>query len=508
MEIYTKEIPLFKSVFCGDVDREFEKETSLADYSPDISRLIKLDATPYVESAIINGDKCIINGVYLFSMLYESSESVSLSFATFNVPFTERIEIKTAVKEGTVNCKAKIKRIGCKIINPRKFSVRIKTALSLSVQGIERVKICDTSLLPQNVHVKKDNYTYKGKIDEKTNEFSFEESYNLNEKSVPVDDVIMNYFSAEKPECFLSNGKAELKTSVTSKLLYTGEGGDGKCIISKKSFPVSMTFDDTDIEDNVTVCCEASVVSAETSIDVDSYGENRVVHIRFTVKAKITQYKNCETEFATDGFASGCRNYPVSQKFTTLTTKDTVSRIFSLEGKFATDTKIGEIIDHTSKINECRLKKDDSAVILYGTYTVSLLCRSNERYENIDLTESFEEAIPETDSNFDIWDIDCSTLETSVNFSTDGKIEAKVVCSMKLTPDAYVSFSAVTDIIADDDEEKDGYNLIFCYPSGKDDLWNIAKRYFVNPDALRNDNPETFNAIGELTSRLPIIIKK
>jgi hypothetical protein len=79
---------------------------------------------------------------------------------------------------------------------------------------------------------------------------------------------------------------------------------------------------------------------------------------------------------------------------------------------------------------------------------------------------------------------------------------------MKLTPDAYVSFSAVTDIIADDDEEKDGYNLIFCYPSGKDDLWNIAKKYFVNPDALRNDNPETFNAIGELTSRLPIIIKK
>ena len=62
MEIYTKEIPLFKNVFCGDVDREFEKETSLADYCPDILRLIKLDASPYVESAVINGDKCIISG--------------------------------------------------------------------------------------------------------------------------------------------------------------------------------------------------------------------------------------------------------------------------------------------------------------------------------------------------------------------------------------------------------------------------------------------------------------
>ena len=143
---------------------------------------------------------------------------------------------------------------------------------------------------------------------------------------------------------------------------------------------------------------------------------------------------------------------------------------------FTADTKITEIIDHTSKINECKLKKDDSAVIIYGTYTVSLLCRSEERYENIDLTESFEERIPEPDSNFDIWDIDCRALETSVNFTSDGKIEAKVVCNLKLTPGAYISFSAVTDIIADDDEEKDSYNLIFCYPSGKDDLWNIAKR--------------------------------
>lgn len=508
MEIYTKEIPLFKSVFCGDVDREFEKETSLADYCPDILRLVKLDATPYVESAVINGDKCIINGTYLFSMLYESSESVSLSFTTFTLPFSEKIEIKTAVKEGMVNCKAKVKRIGCKIINPRKFSVRVKSVLSVSVQGVEKAKICDTALLPQNIFAKKDSFTYQEKTDEKSNEFTFEESYNLNEKSVPIDDVIMNYMSAEKPECFISNGKAELKTTVTSKLLYTGEGADDKCVMFKKSFPVSMTFDDTDIEDDISLCCDASVISAETSIDVDSYGENRVVKIKFTVKGKITLYKTLETEFATDAFASGCKNYPVLQKFTTLINCDSVSRIITFEGRFTPDTRFTETVDHTCKINECKLKKDENTAVLYGSYTVSLLCKTEERYENIDLTESFEERITELDANFDICDIDCRALEASISLSPDGNIDAKIVCSLKLTPKAYRTFSAVTDIVATQEVGKDNYNLIFCYPSSKDDLWNIAKRYFVDPEVLRADNPENFNTVGELTSRLPIIIKK
>lgn len=508
MEIYTKEIPLFKSVFCGDVDREFEKETSLPDYCPDITRLIKLDATPYVESAVLNGDKCIINGTYLFSMLYESNESAALSFSTFTLPFTEKADIKASVKEGAVNCKVKLKRIGCKIINPRKFSVRVKSVLSISVQGVEKATICDTSLLPQNIFTKKDSYTYSEKTDEKSNEFTFEESYTLSERTVPVEDVIMNFMSAEKPECFVSNGKAEIKTSVTSKLLYTGEGEGGKCILSKKSFPVTLSFDDVDAEDGVSVCCEASVVAAETSIDVDSYGENRTVQIRFTVMGKIMLYKSCEAEFATDGFAAGCSNYPVLQKFSTLTEMEPVSRIFTLEGSFLPDTSLKETLDHSAKINDCKIKREENSAIVYGSYTVSLLCKTDERYENVDLTESFEERIPEMDFKFDLCDIDCAVLETNVSVSADGNTDAKIVCALKLSPKVYRTFSAVTDLIAVDNEEKDNYNLIFCYPSGKDDLWNIAKRYFVDPEALRSDNPENFNTVGELTSRLPIIIKK
>ena len=68
MEIYTKEIPLFKSVFCGDVDREFEKETSLADYSPDISRLIKplgIKVTRIAHGIPIGGDLEYIDEVTL-----------------------------------------------------------------------------------------------------------------------------------------------------------------------------------------------------------------------------------------------------------------------------------------------------------------------------------------------------------------------------------------------------------------------------------------------------------
>jgi len=178
-----------------------------------------------------------------------------------------------------------------------------------------------------------------------------------------------------------------------------------------------------------------------------------------------------------------------------------------LEGRFTPDTKLTETVDHTCKINECKLKKDENTAVLYGSYTVSLLCKTEERYENIDLTESFEEQISELDASFDICDIDCRPLEVGISLTPDGNIDTKMICSLKLTPKAYRTFSAVTDIVTSQ-EERDNYNLIFCYPSSKDDLWNIAKRYFVDPEELRADNPENFNAVGELISRLPIIIKR
>ncbi len=508
MEIYTKEIPLYKNVFFGDVDKELEKEMLLPDYSPDITRLVKLDATPYIESAVLNGDKCVVNGIYIFSMLYESDESASLSFSTFNLPFTEKAEIKNTASEGMINAKIKVKRIGCKIINPRKFAVRIKSVLNISAQGTEKVKICDTSLFPKNVHYKKDSFAYIEKTEEHTNEFTFEETYNLSEKDIPADDVLMNCMSIEQPEAYVSEGKIQLKANATSKLIYTGEGGNGKYITSKKSFPANMIFDDVAVGDNSPVCAAVSVISSEVDTDVDSYGENRVIKLKYTVKAKVNVFEKINCEFATDAFACGKKNHPILQKFTTLTDDDAVSRVFPVDFRFTPEAKLTEITDYSAKINDCKIKNDDTGARLCGTYTLSVFGKTEDRYENFDFSESFEERLSDTAMSFDICDTDCEAFEANVILTSDGALNGKMLCRVQIAPKSYKTFSAVTEITTDEETDTENCSLICCYPTSKDSLWSIAKKYFTDPNVLYSDNAEIFNAAGELLSLSPVIIKK
>ncbi len=508
MDIYTKEIPLYKNVFCGDVDRELEKEMSLPDYSPDITRLVKLDATPYIESAVLNGDKCLVSGIYIFSMLYESDESNSLSYTTFNIPFNEKIDIKNTAKDGTVNAKATVKRIGCKIINPRKFAVRVKSVLNISAQGTDKVKICDTSLFPQNIHSKKDSFVYPEKVDERTNEFTFEESYNLSEKDIPADDILMNCMSIEEPESYVSDGKVQLKTNATSKLIYTGEGGNGKYIMSKKTFPANMIFDDITVSDNSLVCASASVISSETDVDVDSYGENRVIRLKFTVKAKVNVFEKINCEFATDAFACGKKNHPVLQKFTTLTDDDAISRVFPIDFRFAPEKELTEITDYNAKINDCKIKNDDMGAKLCGTYTLSVFGKTEDRYENIDFSDNFEERLTDTALSFETCDTECIAFEANVILTSDGELNGKMLCRTRTVPKSYKTFSAVTELITDEESDLESCNLICCYPTSKDSLWSIAKKYFVDPNVLYADNTEVFSAAGELIKPSPVIIKK
>jgi len=176
MELFQREIPIFRNVFCGDIDRESEKELSLPDYCPDISRIIRMDATPYIENKTVNGDKCTVEGTYVYNMLYESDYNASLSYAAFSVPFSEKIDIKDAGIENETAVKIKVKRIGCKLINPRKLAVRTKSVLTVSVKSIKKALITDTASLPDNVFTQKEVISWEETENGKEYQFDFNES--------------------------------------------------------------------------------------------------------------------------------------------------------------------------------------------------------------------------------------------------------------------------------------------------------------------------------------------
>lgn len=508
MELFHREIPIFRNIFCGDIDRENEKELSLPDYCPDISRLIRIDATPYIENKTVSENKCIISGTFLYTVLYESDYNSSLAYATFSVPFSEKLDIKDSGKEHSITAKMKVKRIGCKMINPRKFSVRVKSVISLSVKSVARVMITDVSSLPENVFVQKEVISWNETNEQKTYEFKFNESYTLSEKSVPADDVVYSSFTAQKPECGFSDGRAVLRTSVISKILYSGEEDRNRYIMSTRTFPAEMVIDDI-TDENAIIRADAYVSDPEINVEVDAYGENRVIEVAYTVKVCVSESAAVSAEYATDAFVAGKESIPVKEKYVSVSPEEEITRVFSVENRFSPEQdRFFELLDHSAKIGECKVKNTDEGVFITGTYIVSVFGKTEEKYENFDLSGDFSERVSHEPLGRDIWDCDCEITESAVTLAPDGSLDVRLMVRCEIETESAFSFSPVTNIDSEDEETEKVGCLIFCYPAHDDCLWSIAKKYCVAPGEIAENNPESFSSNGDIVKKTPIRIIK
>ncbi len=509
MELFQREIPIFRNVFCGDIDRESEKELSLPDYCPDISRIIRMDATPYIENKTVNGDKCTVEGTYVYNMLYESDYNASLSYAAFSVPFSEKIDIKDAGIENETAVKIKVKRIGCKLINPRKLAVRTKSVLTVSVKSIKKALITDTVSLPDNVFTQKEVISWEETENGKEYQFDFNESYTLSEKQVPIDDAVMTHVSVEKPECTVNENRLVLKTKVTCKTLYCGEENREKYIMSTKTFPAEMVIDDITINENTKADAYARIEESVVGVEVDAYGENRVLELAYTIKVTLNVKERITAEYAVDAFIAGAESLPKKEKFVSLEDGEEFSRVFSVENRFPADkVRFTEILDHTTKIGDCRLKATEDGVYLNGVYVVSVLGKTESGYDSLDLTGEFSERISHENIKHDFWECDCEIFESDANLASDGSIDIRLMLHCEIETENTVALSAVTDITVNEGFQEKVGCLIFCYPAVNDSLWSIAKKYCVAPTEISENNPDSFSASGDIITKSPIRIIK
>ncbi len=508
MELFQREIPIYKNVFCSDIDREYEKELILPDYCPDIVRIIRMDATPYVENKTYNNEICTVSGTYVYSLLYESEYDSSLAYATFTVPFEEKIDIKEYGKENEISAKITTKRIGCKLINARKISVRTKSIMSLTVKAINRVSVIDTASLPENIFIQKEPITWYETEKEKKYTFNFEESFTLSEKSTPIDEKIMVDLSAEQAEYTFHADTIKLKSAVICKIIYKGEDSD-RYIMLTRTFPNEMTIDDVTFTEDSIIRPEISVSNFDIITEVDPYGENRVVNINYTLSIKLCIKEKQTFEYATDAFTAGAESTVKKSSFSTQKNASSFSKAFTVENKFMPENiRFTEILDSNAKIIDCKVKITDDGIIISGVYNYSVLGTTENSYKCVDLTGEFLEKISQDRYKCEYSTHNCRILESDYSLSADGSINIRLKISCDIETESIVTFNAVTNIEVNENVQEKVGCLIFCYPAGDDSLWSIAKKYCVAPTEISEGNPDSFSPDGELIVKAPIRIIK
>lgn len=557
MKAENHELFVPQTLFDSRGEKEIEIECTLADYLPNISRILRVDAELLKDGIDITGERAEIRGQVVFYLLYESDYRGKLKSVSYSADYSQRFDLKgLGAEEVFATAEQRCAYVSCKTLNPRRFILKCRAETELCVRTMKPFK---------SVEIKGgDGFFYQtkqvGVQALKTpieRDFTLEESISI-EKLPPINEIVSQSLVFTKPEVSASDGLAVIRCEGVYRALYetlTPDGADssvnlrsagrtgvtdetdgtdvtggtdraeltdsadrGGAYTSKelyafveKRFPVSLTVESDEIKEDGVLGASLELRSLEPTLDIDAYGENRVIDLTYTVRALIETAWETEASVATDMFAE---KYDVKCKSGEMV----YERILKAE-RFAFNLeKVFEIPSMTMErclqcvadlsVSEVSVDEARDGITVKGVCALSALGVSGEDFDTVEhsvnFTERFAMSVPEG-----TYKVKARISPTSVTADVAGRGRLNVRISAELSANACCKYKETVLTEAELErvkESSDERPLIICYPVKNETLWEIASRYRVDPEKLLKKNSSVFSDRGIVTKEKSFII--
>lgn len=492
------------------VDKDLEMEETLPDYCPDISRLVRVDCMPYIESSEVNGDRCTVNGRVICTLLYETDYKNKLKSVSFEKEFTHNFELRDQqAAETFARSHARCSHISCKLQSPRRCVIRPRLKLDLGLRFRRPLHALDPGCGGR--YCRTASVTYEQANPVRKEEFPVDEELLLHQSEKAIGDVIHTSVKLQPPQIVTAGGETAIKTTATVKMLYETEGEDAEPVMSVKTIPLSLNVQG--LEEGTEAEVVLRVSDEKVSAELDNYGENRVIRAVFTANADIYTTDTVSEEVAVDVFSEGAIDSPVDTTVALPSEAALYNRSIVLDSIVTPERPfVCPLYDLDIVVNDLDPQITEEGILLRGTYTTSVLGRTADAFESFDFTKEFSQLIPiEMPDNLTDVQAQMTPIDYSVTTLPDGQLGLRITFQTKLTAHTADKATFITDISSSDPVAKsnDAASAVYFFPSPSDDLWSISKRYLKNPDAVRSANPNAFDendnlAVGTRT----VLIKK
>ena len=557
MKAENHELFVPQTLFDSRGEKEIEIECTLADYLPNISRILRVDAELLKDGIDITGERAEIRGQVVFYLLYESDYRGKLKSVSYSADYSQRFDLKgLGAEEVFATAEQRCAYVSCKTLNPRRFILKCRAETELCVRTMKPFK---------SVEIKGgDGFFYQTKqVGVQTlktpieRDFTLEESISI-EKLPPINEIVSQSLVFTKPEVSASDGLAVIRCEGVYRALYetlmpegadssvnlrsagrtgvtdetdgtdvtggtdraelTDSAGGGGAYNSKelyafveKRFPVSLTVESDEIKEDGVLGASLEIRSLEPTLDIDAYGENRVIDLTYTVRALIETAWETEASVATDMFAE---KYDVKCKSGEMV----YERILKAE-RFAFNLeKVFEIPSMTMErclqcvadlsVSEVSVDEARDGITVKGVCALSALGVSGEDFDTVEhsvnFTERFAMSVPEG-----TYKVKARISPTSVTADVAGRGRLNVRISAELSANACCKYKETVLTEAELErvkESSDERPLIICYPVKNETLWEIASRYRVDPEKLLKKNSTVFNEKGVVAKERAFII--
>ena len=480
-------LPICNRIITSEITNDY----TLPDYQPEIRRVIAINENIAPVAKYISSDSVELDGNIDYTLLYVGADG-----ALYSAPLSAEYSVSAPLSISaeldrsqavTVIPKLCVENITARVTAPRKLTVRARLNCHVRAFG-EAVfeELIEGEATPVSIQRLRSEAEYASayfgvsELIEVSDEFDAEDSLRV----VSADgDILINEVLSE------ADG-ASVSGEVLLKLLCLDEdSGEYKTIIRK--MPFSEKVDTARAEKSAKERCARGLVS-DITINVE---EGKIgSKIGFFVEAE--EVNNLPCSYTADLYST--KNH-CSCRYDTEVIPVAISGISS---SFSQSERIplaetgvpegAEIIDVYGKANVTGVRLEDGKCIMSGENKYLLVCKKGGEISMAELRAPFRyECDGGKTREIDRENVDIICQVYNCRCKADGDtlgIDSEIALSGMIFDTNEIK--RVSRACMGEEIARSGSDVVICYPSVSETVWNVAKKYLVAPGDVIG-NPET-----------------
>ena len=280
---------------------------------------------------------------------------------------------------------------------------------------------------------------------------------------------------------------------------------DGGYRMYAHTVPVEVSVKNDAVNGDSTLEAKMDYSELSAVADLDEYGENKVINLHCNVRAAVTVRQEGEVTLPLDAF---------SRKHTCKCTRDDADfdirvpqagKTVSLERSHETDGDISAVLGSATAFEIGEAKVSGNMLLVRGKAKTDVLAQSGESVVSRTFTDDFEDSIPFSgDIVPSVGDI--TVFESKAELYGD-TLNIRAMAFVGLSGDEHRHIPVLAAVELGDADEPVGGGFRFYYPDESETIWDIAKKYRVDPERLMSDNAESIAPDGRLNGKRYITIR-
>ena len=459
-------------------------------YCPDIAKIFKLMATPYLSSKSINGNTLLFEGSLELNLLYSDKNGELCSF-NYQYPFSKSIEAECDMTGVKLTATIKCDYINCRAVSPRKVDIHGACAMNIKV---EKRKCCDIISDFDDIGVELKKAVTPATVPMGCSEkyILIEDEIHLGDNQPQIKNVLRNNTVAVVKETKIINGKAVVKGEMAVSILYCADGARSPQTL-KTVIPFSQIIEIDGINEECECETKATLAFCEIKPKVNVGGECKAFSLTSKILLCANAFCGNDVPVIEDAFS---RKYAAEIKKDKICFEkicQTISETESFKNTIKIEDSISSVIDIWGSVSSFSTKFENECMNITALINCGIVL-IDENDNCIYIEKPFEcemkyqlkgNSLPSyCEPQIEVESIGYTILSAD-------SIEIRVDLSVNAAVYECREMSVITELLVDESKPivKSGRKAMTIYFPHQDEcVWDIARTYNASVEEIMRIN--------------------